>query len=161
MAENIQLRRSEQTLQSQKEQLEVEKASLEEVKDMATSLYASDIYVEPINDNNRPKKRIKYIDKIRTDFVVRANSVASPGDKTIYLRLMRPDGVALGSEELELVQFEGEDLPVSASRTVSYENQDLPVSIFWTNNGEIVPGEYAVELYCENKQIGLSSFFLK
>ena len=161
MAENIQLKRSEQTLQTQKEQLETEKAGLEEIKDMATSLQASDIFVESINEKNRPKKRIKYIDKIRTDFVIRANSVALPGEKTIFLRLMRPDDVALGSEELQVITFNEEDIPVSASRTVTYENADLPVSIFWTNNGEIVQGEYVVELYCEGKQIGVSTFILK
>lgn len=160
MAENIQLKRSEQTLQTEKQQLETEKADLEEIKDMAESLQASDIYVEPINDRNRPKKRIKYIDKIRTDFVIRANSVASPGDKTIYLRIVRPDDVALGAPELEVVTVNDEDLPVSASRTVTYENTDLPVSIFWTNNGEIVPGEYNVELFCEGKLIGTSTFVL-
>ncbi len=161
MAENIQLKRSEKSLQSEKQQLETEKADLEEIKDLASSLRASNIFVEPINENNRPKKRIKYIDKIRVDFVVRANSVSLPGEKTIYLRLIRPDNVALGSTELEVIQYNGEDIPVSASRTVSYENEDLPVSIFWTNNGEIVPGEYNVELYGENKLMGTSTFILK
>ena len=160
MAENIQLKRSEKNLQTEKQQLETEKADLEEIKDLAESLQASDIYVEPINDKNRPKKRVKYIDKIRTDFVIRANTVALPGDKTIYLRIIRPDDVALGTPDLEVVSVDDQDLPVSASRTVAYENTDLPVSIFWTNNGEIVPGEYIVELYCESKLIGTSSFVL-
>lgn len=161
MAENIQLKRTEKTLQSEKEQLETEKADLEDIKDLASSLQASDLFVEPINENNRPKKRIKYIDKIRVDFVIRENSVSLPGDKTIYLRLMRPDEVALGSNELVVIQYNGDDIPVSATRTVTYENEDLPVSIFWTNNGEIVPGEYGVELYCESKLIGTSTFILK
>ncbi len=160
MAENIQLKRSEKNLQTAKQQLETEKADLEEIKDLAESLQASNIFVEPINDKNRPKKRIKYIDKIRTDFVIRANTVALPGDKTIYLRIIRPDDVALGAVELEVVSVDEQDLPVSASRTVTYENADLPVSIFWTNNGEIVPGEYKVELYCESKLIGTSTFIL-
>ncbi len=161
MAENIQLKRSEQTLQSQKEQLETEKADLEEIKDQASSLMASDIFVQPINEKNRAIKRIKYVDKIRTDFIIRENTVALPGDKTLYVRLIRPDDVALGSEDLQVISFNEDDIPVSASRTVIYENADLPVSIFWTNNGEIVPGEYKVELYCENKQIGASTFILK
>lgn len=161
MAENIQLKRSEQSLQTQKEMLESEKANLEEIKDVASSLQASDIFVETINEKNRPIKRIKYVDKIRTDFVIRANSVALPGEKTIYVRLMRPDEVVLGSEELVVIQYNNEEIPVSAFRTVTYENEDLPVSVFWTNNGEIVPGEYGVQLFCEGKLIGASTFVLK
>src|SRR6056297_3218140 len=137
MAENVQLKKSEQQLKTEKSRLETDKAQLEEIKDLASSLQISDIYVEPINERNRPRRRIKSIHKIRTDFIIRANSVASPGEKTIYLRLIRPDNVTLGSPEMEVIQVNGEDIPVSASRTVNYENVDLPVSIFWANNGEL------------------------
>jgi hypothetical protein len=160
MAENVLLKRSEQKLQTEKKQLETDKAQLEEIKRTASSLQASDIYVETINANNRPRKRLKSIDKIRTDFIIRANAVAEPGDKTIYLRLVRPDGIVLGSPEMEVFTAGEETFPVSASRTVTYENTDLPVSIFWTNNGEIVPGEYRVELYAERVLIGSDIFTL-
>ncbi len=160
MAENVILKRSEQKLQTEKQQLETDKAQLEEIKKTASSLQVSDIFIEPINANNRPRRRLKSIDKIRTDFIVRANAVAEPGDKTIYLRLVRPDGIVLGSPEMEMVTVGEEALPVSASRTVTYENTDLPVSIFWTNNGEIVPGEYRVELYAESVLIGSDIFTL-
>jgi hypothetical protein len=60
-----------------------------------------------------------------------------------------------------MVELEEEQVPASASRVVTYENEDLPVSIFWTNDGEIVPGEHTVELYTEGKLIGASVFVLK
>jgi hypothetical protein len=160
MAENVQLKRAERQLITEKEKLQTDKAALEEIKDIASSLQVSDIYVEAINEKNRPRKRINSINKIRTDFVIRANSVASPGEKTVFLRLVRPDGIALGAPEMEVVSSDGEDIPVSASRRVNYENNDLPVSLFWTNNGELVPGEYKVEIYCEDKLIGKDIFTL-
>ena len=160
MAENVQLKRSEQQLKTEKSQLETDKARLEEIENLAQALQVSDIYVEPINDNNRPRRRINSIDKIRTDFIVRANSVANPGEKTIFLRLIRPDGIALGSTEMEVITVGEEGLPISASRTITYENTDLPVSIFWNNNGELVPGEYKVELYAGGQLIGSDLFKL-
>ncbi len=160
MAENVQLKRTERQLQTEKEQLQNEKTELEEIRDLASSLQASDIYIESINENNRPRRRIRSIDKIRTDFVIRANPVVPAGEKTIYLKLIRPDGVTLGSPDMEVITVDGEETPVSASRTITYENADLPVSIFWTNNGELVPGEYTVELYAGGKVIGSSVFEL-
>ena len=60
-----------------------------------------------------------------------------------------------------MLEVDDEMIPASASRTVNYENTDLPVSIFWTNDGEIVPGEHGVELYVEGKLIGSSAVILK
>ncbi|MEX2369449.1 MAG: hypothetical protein WD578_00480 [Bacteroidales bacterium] len=160
MAENVQLKTSEKHLQTEKVKLETDKAALEEIKSIATTLTASDIYIETINDRNRPRKRINAIYQIRTDFVVRANSVATAGEKTIFVRLIRPDGIALGSPDVDVINVNEEALPVSASRTVTYENTDLPVSIYWTNNGELVPGEYTVELYAEGRLIGNDVFTL-
>ena len=161
LAQNKQLRNTELRLTTEKEQLQQDKIQLEEIKDLATTLQASQINLVLLNKRDKESSRVRTADKVRIDFVLRANKVTPAGEKRIYLRIIRPDQVTLGSPDLELVDFNGEQLPASASRVVNYENEDLPVSIFWTNDGEIVPGEHTVELYSEGKQIGQASFVLK
>lgn len=161
MAMNKQLRNTELRLETEKKQLEEDKSQLEEIKDLATTLQASQIDLVLLNKRDKKTERIRAAIKVRIDFVLRANNVASPGEKRIFMRLIRPDQVVLGSPELEMIEYGEEQLPASASRVINYENEDLPVSIFWTNDGEIVPGEHAVELYSEGKIIGTSSFVLK
>ena len=161
MAENKQLKNAELQLTTEKEQLQQDKDQLEEIRDLATTLQASEIDLVLLNKRDREIRRIRSAEKLRVDFVLRANKVAPAGETTIYLRLIRPDQVVLGSPELEMLEVEGEMIPASASRTVNYENTDLPVSIFWTNDGEIVPGEHGVELYVEGKLIGSSAVILK
>jgi hypothetical protein len=114
-----------------------------------------------LNKRDKKTERIRSAIKVRVDFLLRANNVAPAGEKKIFLRLIRPDQVVLGSPEMEMMESEGEQLPVSASRIINYENEDLPVSIFWANDGEIVPGEHRVELFSDGKLIGSSSFVLK
>jgi len=160
MAQNKQLRNTERRLASEKEQLEQDKIQLEEIKDLATTLQASEINLVLLNKRDKETNRIRNTVKVRVDFVLRANQVTPAGEKHISLRIIRPDLVVLGSPELEMLEYGGEQIPVSASRTVNYENVDLPVSIFWTNDGEIVPGEHQVELYAEGKLIGSASFVL-
>jgi FtsZ-binding cell division protein ZapB len=160
MAENKQLKNVERQLTTEKEQLQQDKDQLEEIRDLATTLQASDIDLVLLNKRDREIRRIRWAEKLRVDFTLRANKVAPTGETTIYLRLIRPDQVVLGSPELEMLQVGGEMIPASASRTVNYENTDLPVSIFWTNDGEIVPGEHRVELYVGGKLIGSSAFIL-
>ena len=61
-----------------------------------------------------------------------------------------------------MFELNGEMIPASASRSsIIYENIDLPVAIYWTNNGEIVPGEHQVELYEGGKLMGAASFLFK
>lgn len=161
MAENKQLRNSEMRLASEKEQLEKDKSQLEEIKNLATTLQASEINLVLLNKRDNETRRIRTAEKVRVDLLLRANKVTTPGEKAIYLRIIRPDEVLLGSPELEMIDLDGEQIPASASRIVNYENEDLPVSIFWTNDGELVPGTHTVELYSEGKQIGSASFVLK
>jgi len=161
MAMNKQLRNTELRLETEKEQLEKDKTQLEEIKDLATTLQASQINMVLLNKRDKESDKVRTAVKARVDFVLRANKVTPAGEKRIFLRIIRPDQVVLGSPELEMLVFNEEQIPASASRVVNYENEDLPVSIFWTNDGEIVPGEHTVELYSEGKQIGIASFVLK
>jgi len=161
MAANKQLRNTERRLTTEKEQLEKDKTQLEEIKDLATTLQASEINLFMLNKRDKEISRIRSAVKVRIDFLLRANKVTTPGEKALYIRIIRPDQVLLGSPELEMFSLNGEQVPASASRVITYENEDLPVSVFWTNDGELVPGEHSVELYTEGKIIGSASFVLK
>jgi len=161
LAENKQLKNTSRRLSSEKEQLEKDKTQLEEIKDLATSLQVSNINLVLLSKRDKETKRVRTCTKVRVDFVIRANKVAPAGDKAIFLRIIRPDQVVLGSPDLEMIDLGEEQIPASSSRIITYENTDLPVSIFWTNDGEIVPGEHLVELYSEGELIGNSAFILK
>jgi len=161
MAANKQLRNTERRLTTEKDQLERDKSQLEEIKDLATTLLASEINLVMLNKRDKETSRIRSAVKVRIDFLLRANKVTPPGEKNIFLRILRPDQVLLGSPEMDMLEFNGEQIPASSSRMITYENEDLPVSIFWTNDGEIVPGEHTVELYAEGKIVGTASFVLK
>lgn len=161
LAENKQLKNTERRLTSEKEQLQKDKDQLEEIRSLATTLQASDINLVLLNKRDKDTRRIRNAVKVRVDFILRANKVAQQGEKQLYLRIIRPDQVVLGSPDLELINLGDQQLPASASRVVNYEGLDLPVSIFWTNDGEIVPGEHVVELYSEERLIGTSSFVLE
>ncbi|MFZ5939131.1 MAG: hypothetical protein ACOYXB_01045 [Bacteroidota bacterium] len=161
MAQNVELKTREKVLSSEKEKLTAEKQVLEEIKDKAVTLQAADIIMTPLDKRDKTRAKIERIAKLRIDFNLRANKLTPAGDKTIYLRILRPDGILLGSAEMLAFGYEGQTVMASASRSVTYENTDLPVSIYWTNNGDLVAGEYMVELYSEGKMIGGTTFILK
>jgi len=162
LVENKELRNTRVKLQTENIQLSQEKEELTSIKDEAKSLIAGSITVVPLNKRNNQQVRADRTVKIRTDFIVRKNTVADPGAKMIYLRLIRPGGVVLGSTKTGGVfEFQSEQIPYSANREVNYEKNDLPVSIYWDNDGDLIKGNYICELYCENKLMGKTEFTLK
>lgn len=161
MVENKELRTQSARVETINRQLSEEKEELLTITSEAKTLVASNITGVGLSKRSREINRFAKVVKIRIDFILRKNSVAQAGEKTISLRLLRPDGLVLGSAEAEVIRVNDEDIPVSASRTVVYENSDVPMAIYWDNNGDLVGGNYKIELYEGGKLIGESEFSLK
>lgn len=161
LAENKELRNRSTEVENVNRQLSEEKEELLVITDEAKTLLASEINTIGLNKRSREKDKFNKVEKLRTDFIVRKNMVAEPGPRTIYLRLIRPDGVILGSTEAGVISIEEEQIPYSASREIIYENDDIPVSIYWDNNGDLVAGTYKTELYENGKLIGETEFNLR
>ena len=161
LAENKELKNLGSKLETINIQLEQEKEQLVSIKDEAETLITSGIFTVPLNKRGREDNKIDRITKIRVDFTIRKNAIAKPGPKMIYLRILRPDKIVLGSSDPGVFQIKDGELAFSAKREIIYENDDIPVSIFWDNNGDLISGLYQVELYSEGKSIGSAEFALK
>lgn len=160
-AENIQLKTRASEVENKNVKLSQEKEQLESITEEAKSLIAANIDPVPLNQRSKENDKVRKVEKIRVDFTVRKNSVADPGPKMIYLRIVRPDEVTLSSDQAGTLIVQGTEIPYSAQREIIYENEDLPVSIFWDNTGDLIAGNYKVNLYAEGKLIGESEFILK
>jgi len=161
LVENVELRTKSAKVENINKQLAEDKEELITITNEAKTLVASDIIGVGLNKRSNDTNRFKQVEKVRVDFVLRKNSVSKPGPKMIYLRLIRPDNLVLSSPDPGVLSLNGEEIPFSANREVIYENNDVPVSIFWDNNGDLVGGNYVIELYEDGKLIGSSEFALK
>ena len=121
---------------------------------------ARDIRLVPLNANSKEVTRVRNAARLRADFVLTANELAVPGGKTVYVRILSPDGYVLTTEEQPTFSFEGERLTYSASRDVDYQNEDLAVGIYYNSSG-FTAGTYEVQLYCDGYLIGTSRIALR
>lgn len=160
-AENIQVRGEYQKLSKDYEDVSKERDELSSTVQLAKKLAAKNILAEGLNSNSKVKDKIKKIEKIRVCFTVLENTVADPGNKMIYMRIIRPDEVVLSSPEADMFEFGGESLVYSEKRELEYANADIDMCIFWDIAEELIPGTYFVNLYCEGYEIGSTSFLLK
>jgi hypothetical protein len=161
LVENKDLKNTGVKLQTKNKQLEQEKIELTSIKNEAKTLIAAGITPVALNKRNKEQDKVDKVTLIRVDFTLRKNTVAETGPKIIYLRLVRPDSLVLGSKEAGVIDVDEKQVSYSAKREVVYERSDLPVSVFWNNNGDLIKGTYACELYCEGKMIGNTEFTLR
>lgn len=163
MAENLEVKEQYKRSEQEKQQLTQEKERLQKNLQRAAMLEARELIAEPLNRRSNTTKRASRTEKIRIYFVLTKNVTAKRGSKDIYARITRPDQLLLTKSPDDLFQFEDVKIPFSAMRNVNYEGQDLPVAIFWdnTNEPELMPGNYTVDLFADGNIIGETSFAIQ
>lgn len=127
---------------------------------VAAVIQAKDITAVTLNKKRKETTRIANIDKLRICFTLRENPIAAPGEKEVFMRVIRPDSLVITTSPDNLFDFNGNKLVYSASRLVDYMNQDIEMCIFLDNTSDFIVGTYSAELYLENNIIGRTTFAL-
>mgnify|MGYP005752371639 FL=1 len=140
----------------------------EKVK-VASRLDAQNIAVNIINQRGKEKEdddaeyRAKRVDKIRVTFKLAKNDVAPKEPKTVYMRLIEPDGAALYNLSTGggTFEFDGEDKFYTAKRDFVFDNTQQQLSFLYDKNAEYKKGQHTIELYADGFLIGKTNFVLK
>lgn len=159
--ENIAVRTQMRELESDYDELTDTKEQLSETVALAQKLTAKNIVAVGLNNRSKEKDKIAKIEKLRVCFTIRENQVAESGDKMIYVRIVRPDEVALSSPDAGMFEVGEESIVYTAKRELEFDNMDIDMCVFWDKTEELIPGTYNVFLYSEAHEIGATSFDLK
>lgn len=142
-------------------QLTKEKAKLTERVTLASKLDAAAISVTPVNSRGKEMTRIKRMEQFVVKFTITKNITAPVGEKTVYVRIMKPDDDILVKSRANVFSFEGKDINYSMKRVVEYEGEELPVVMYWDIEEFLSPGTYRVDIFADGNLIGKKSFVLE
>jgi hypothetical protein len=112
---------------------------------------------------SRETDRAKRVDKVKTCFTIDKNEVSKPGKKTIFLRIIDPNGevLAFGQTQDYMFTYDGKEGLYSRKEEVLYENDELDMCLYWDVKEELIEGKYIVEIYAEDYLMGTTDFELK
>jgi hypothetical protein len=158
-AQNIQYKKEINTAQMRADVAEERADELNTKVRIGSVIQASGIRMVVLNGKSKEVKRIKMAERLRVDFDLTANELAEPGEKSIYVRILGPDGYLLASSDVILFNFEGDEMRASAMRKVDYENESVPVSIFY--DGSFTKGTYSVEIYVDGRLSGSKEVYFE
>jgi len=141
-------------------QLSQEKEKLTETVQIASKLDASNISVVGLNKKNKSEKKINKMENLQVQFTINKNITATPGEKTIYIRIQKPDDDVLVKSRSDVFIFENKEINYSAKRTIEYTGDEFPMSIYWQIEEYLMPGTYRVDIFADGNLIGQKSFIL-
>jgi hypothetical protein len=150
-----------QQVSSQASSLKKEKEKLTERVTLASRLDATGITVTPVNGRGKAAKVIKKMEQFVVDFRIAKNITAQVGEKTIYVRIMKPDDDVLVKNRGNVFTFEGKEINYSMKRLVEYDGEETPVTMYWDIEEFLSPGTYRVDIFADGNLIGKKSFTLE
>ena len=98
---------------------------------------------------------------IKTSFTLRENRIVKPGRKTLYLKVIAPNGSTLNGKSGGSFTASGQVDTFGASREIDYQGADTDVSIYFTPNSTLDKGSYRLEIYEGGNLIGKSEIVLR
>lgn len=141
--------------------LSKEKESLNEKVTLASQLDATNIVTEPLNKRNREAKRAKDVKKLAISFTIVKNITAQTGNKTIYVRIAKPDNEVLKKSDSNKFAFEDRNISYSIKKMIEYTGEEQTVTVYWDVEEFMPSGTYKVYVFADGNMIGQSSFNLK
>ena len=134
---------------------------LAETVNLASRLDAGNIIVTGINNKNKPINKISKMDQIAINFTINKNITAPTGEKTIYIRIQKPDDDVLVKNRRDVFLYENKEINYSIKKMIEYMGEELPVPMYWKIEEFLSPGTYRIDIFADGNRIGSQSFKLE
>lgn len=126
----------------------------------ASVIRARDITLRPLNKREKEVTRARQAEKLVASLVLTTNELSTPGVRTVFVRIISPDGYCLSENQGAMFDFEGQRIPYTASREVDYQGEDLAVSVYYSGTN-LTSGKYTVLVYMDGYLLGSNDIILK
>lgn len=140
--------------------LSEEKKNLTKTMTLAAQLDATNISVQPTNKRGKTAKKVKDIVKFKINFSIVKNITAETGERTLYIRITKPDNDVLTKSPSNTFPYENRELVYSIKKYIEYNGEEQTVTVYWDVEEYLYAGTYRVDIFTDGTLIGSQSFNL-
>lgn len=159
-AENQEIKDQNKRLSSQVKEVTRTAETLSERMTLAEKLNVTGVSIQGLKKNGKKEKNVTKAKQLVVTFTIPQNNSTPVGEKTIYLRIVNPEGQLLGGTGS--FDFEGKSIPCTARKVIEYAGDEISgVKIYWDVNTTLTAGDYTVELFTEGYRLTSRRFTLK
>lgn len=141
--------------------LSQEKKNLNEKVALAAQLDATAIQVDPRNKRGKTARRVKDVKKIAVSFTIVKNITAKTGERTLYIRIAKPDNEVLTKNSANTFPYENRNLAYSIKKYIEYTGEEQRVTVYWDVEEYLPTGTYHVYIFADGTMIGQEAFTMK
>lgn len=156
--ENVEVHRKFEAASETVQKLSKEKENLNQVVNRASIMEVTNFSMTPLSSNNKKTSWFSQTANLQFNFSITKNVTAQPGEKTVYLRITRPDDDVLTKSPNNVFQYENKKINYSASKKIEYTGDAVDDVLYW-KVGEILPkGTYRADFFIDGNRVGSFSF---
>ena len=100
--------------------------------------------VEPRNKRGKTAKKVKDVKKIAISFTIVKNITAKTGERTLYIRIAKPDNDILTKNPSNTFPYENRSLVYSIKKYIEYTGEEQNVTVYWDVEEYLPAGTYHV-----------------
>lgn len=154
VAENKEVKKQMRTVNNENANLTQRNEELTKKVDIAAHLIAQNLSATAQNKRNKNTTSLKNTTTFVVSFNIAANVTTKPGEKDIYVRILRPSEELLTNAKSGTFSYDGSNIEYSMKKSVEYSGEELPVTLYWNRNETLDPGTYQFEVYADGKLMG-------
>lgn len=130
---------------------------------LGSMLAAYKISVEGIRGKkDKVTTRAKKVEKMRMCFTLSENPIAKAGTKTIYIRIVDPEGKVLTKGRGDEFDFEGGSMAYSLAEEIDYQNKQQDICLYYeAGTDKFQVGKQSIEIYTDKVLIGTAALTLR
>lgn len=159
--ENEEVRSKYSEATAQITNLSQEKETLHQKVSLAAQLDATNVTVQTLNKRGKKTSRVKNVKKIAVSFTIVKNITAETGNKTIYVRIAKPDNSILTKNDSDKFKFEDKEIGYSIKKYIEYTGEEQSVTVYWDVEEFLSAGTYHIYIFADGNMIGQGSFSMK
>ena len=160
MEENQEVKSKYTAATAQINTLAAEKKNLNERVSLAAQLDATNISALPMNKQGKKARKVKDVKKIAISFTIVKNITAKTGNKTLYIRIAKPNNEILSKGDTTF-PYEDRQITYSIKKYIEYTGEEQSVTVYWDVEEFLPAGTYSVYIFADGNMIGQNSFEMK
>ncbi|WP_300698136.1 hypothetical protein [Bacteroides sp.] len=141
--------------------LSEEKKNLTKTVTLAAQLDATNINILAVNKRDKVAKKVKDVVKFKINFTIVKNITAETGERTLYIRITKPDNDVLTKNASNTFSYENRNLAYSIKKYIEYNGEEQNLTVYWNVEEFLYAGKYRVDIFADGTMIGSQSFSLE